>query len=244
MSEQEAVFFNFDDADASAKTDTRNFAHIPVIRTFESLLTDEDFQSAGLKVAAHPAKNTFYIYPASEVLDADDDSRVRYNRITPASYVFHHIDLWVDPSAGNERTQIDLAPIAQRIEELRESAAADDLPFREKSAREAVEWLRLVSPPNLPNMFLVNNGNIRAFWRNGEEQLGVQFLGDGAAQFVFLGEDDQTERIFGSVKVTELVKRLNGLDLTALLGFHHAEWKSRTAKTSFDTWADHTSTVM
>jgi hypothetical protein len=242
MSDRE--FFNFSSATTRREKEGHDFSKMPVIRRFESLLTDEDLASVGFRVAAHPTRNTFYIYRAAETLATEDDNPVVLNAITPRRHVVHHGGLWIDPFAGDTQTQIDFAPIAERIEELRAIAVEDEIPFNDNSAQEALEWLRLASPPILPSVFLVNNGNTRLFWRHQNEQLGIQFLGDGTAQFVFLGDDDQTERIFGSIRVSELLKRINGLDLFTVLGLHSVEWTSKAVRTSFGTSADHILTAV
>ena len=203
MSEQDSVLFKSDKIGAEDESRLPNFSNVPVIRNFESLLSDEDFASAGFKVAPHPTKNTFYLYPSSQLLAGSDRTEHIFNTVTPGRYVVSHSLLCTAPLLAKDAAQVDFAPILERIEELRALSTDEHAPFNERSAEEAVAWVRLATPQRLPNVFLLNNGNTRLVWRDGQKQLGIQFLGDGTAQFVYLGQDDQTERVYGSTKVSE-----------------------------------------
>jgi hypothetical protein len=218
MNSQRVALFNYDDVGSSHKRDKRVFSKAPVIRRFESLLTDQDFECAGLKIAPHPTSDTFYIYPASELFATNYENLVVTNAIAPGRFGPYHDSLWLDPLSRREPAKDDLPSILERINELRDISAEENLPFEERSAEEALEWLRMMRPRELPSVFLVNNGNTRLFWRDGDRQLGLQFLGNGSAQFVYLGDDDQSERVFGSMKVTEVVGLISGLDLWDILG--------------------------
>lgn len=212
MSGHEAALFKLDDR---AEETLGRFSKMPVIRKFESLLTDEDFVNAGFKVERHPSKSTFYIYASHRATNEDQD-QIHSNVLVTRPQVAHNV-LWIDPTSNAQEIEVD--PISERLNDLRELAADEGLPFNESSAEQAMAWIRAAAFPNRPNVFLVNNGNTRLFWRDGDRQFGIQFLGDNTAQFVFLGEDDQTERIYGSIKVSELVRLISGLDLSSLLGF-------------------------
>jgi len=211
MSEQESLLFKAEDLCIS------NFSKMPVIRTFKSILTDEEFAFAGLTVEHSPGKNTSFIYPAAKFIRDDSENEVLSNALVSRRSV--QKTLYVDPLCVTLTTAPDLSLLKERIDQLRELATDDDVSFDEASASEAIGWLRTAKPPILPSVFLVNNGNIRLLWRSEERQLGIQFLGNGAGQFVFLGQDDQADRVFGTRKVSELLKLLRGLDLATLLGF-------------------------
>jgi hypothetical protein len=212
MSEDSSLVFKTA-AGVSAK-----FSKIPAIRKFESLVSDEEFETAGFKIARHPLSETCLIVPASQFVFADEENRS--NKLFGNKNTF----LQTFSSVAAEERTTPLAvqnfdPVVERISELRSIALEDELPFSEDSATEALEWLQAAAPPATPSVFLLTNGNLRFLWRRGETQLGIQFLGAGTTQFVFLGKDEQAERIFGSLPVNELLKRIGGLDLSGALGF-------------------------
>jgi hypothetical protein len=195
--------------------DRISFSKVPIIRKFESMLTDDDFESAGLKVAHNARKNSFFIFPATEWLFHGNDDGALTNSMTT-----HFVSVRnVESFTGVTECSLDLDPLIERINELREIASDDEIPFRENSAEQAIDWIRELAPTVKPSIFLVNNGNIRLVWHRGKEQLGIQFLGDGNAQFVYLGLDDQHERVFGSIRAAELRRLVGGLDLSSMLGF-------------------------
>ena len=191
---------------------------MPIIRTFESLLTDEDFASAGLKVEHHPKRNASFIYPASRLIADDGEncllhpSSISTRHFRPESFIY-------TDSCLNRWENSDLSAVIERLKELQEVAAEEEIEFHEASAQEAIEWLRSIAPRELPSAFLVNNGNVRLLWREDGKQLGVQFLGNGLAQFVFLGENDQTDRVLGTRSVHDLGKLIAALDVRDIVGF-------------------------
>jgi hypothetical protein len=203
----------------SPLTGATSFSKIPVIRKLETLLSDEEFESAGFKIARHPLKDVCFVLPGSDFIQADEDD-ISSNRLTARYALLHRFDF---PATKETSTSRDLGqdfkPVIARLSELRELATEEGTSFSKISAEHAIKWLRTASPPVLPSVFVLNNGNVRYLWKRNDTQLGIQFLEDETVQFVFLGADDQTERIFGSLRATELLKRISGLDLLEVLGF-------------------------
>lgn len=195
-----------------------SFSKIPVIRKFESLMSDEEFESAGLKISRHPLKDTCLILPGSDFIQTDEDDNSS-NRLTTQHALLHRFVFPAEKKLSSIQAERDFEPVAARLRELRELATEEGMSFSESSVAQATRWLRIASPPVLPSVFLLNNGNIRFLWKRNDTQLGIQFLECGTVQFVFLGEDDRIERIFGSLRATELLKRISGLDLLGVLGF-------------------------
>jgi hypothetical protein len=75
--------------------------------------------------------------------------------------------------------------IESRLLELRHDAELAGEPF--SAASLDAFWAFLDSHPNAirPAIFLLDNGNLRALWKNdAREQVGLQFLGNGDVQFV------------------------------------------------------------
>jgi hypothetical protein len=85
------------------------------------------------------------------------------------------------PSFPNAR-DIDI-----RVQALRIEAEIDRVPFSHASYAGFCEFLRHIPSRVRPAIFLRDNGNLRALWKNGDhEQIGLQFLGGGDIQYVIL----------------------------------------------------------
>jgi len=79
--------------------------------------------------------------------------------------------------------------IESRLRELRTDAENSGEPFSDASLDDL--WAFIDSFPNAtrPAIFLLDNGNLRALWKNeAKEQVGLQFLGNGAVQFVIFSQ--------------------------------------------------------
>jgi hypothetical protein len=76
------------------------------------------------------------------------------------------------------------AEIAARVRLLRIESYSEGFPFSEASLTDFLAFQRENSPRKRPAIFVNDHGNIRAVWRTGEEQIGLQFLGNREVQFV------------------------------------------------------------
>jgi len=76
--------------------------------------------------------------------------------------------------------------VKQRISTLKRIGAEQNISLSEKSGELLIEFLNKRTIDNKPSIFLLENGNFRALWKNEKgEQIGLQFLSDGNIQFVF-----------------------------------------------------------
>jgi hypothetical protein len=87
-----------------------------------------------------------------------------------------------------ERHQID-TQIEARLRELRVDAEANGEALSELSLADLRAFLGSLPLARRPAIFLLDNGNLRALWKNdAKEQVGLQFLGNGEVQFVIFAQ--------------------------------------------------------
>jgi hypothetical protein len=80
-----------------------------------------------------------------------------------------------------------LLNIDLRVQALRIEAEIDQVPFSNASHADFRAFIRQVPSRVRPAIFLRDNGNLRALWKNDDqEQIGLQFLGGGDVQYVIL----------------------------------------------------------
>jgi hypothetical protein len=88
------------------------------------------------------------------------------------------VELW--KKERETRSQIE-----DRLRELHVDALRNAEPFSESSLADLRSFLASISLIERPAIFLLDDGNLRAVWRNAaKEQIGMQFLGNGVVQFV------------------------------------------------------------
>jgi hypothetical protein len=86
----------------------------------------------------------------------------------------------------NDRLQ---SAIKQRILTLTRIGAQESISPSEESGNLLMEFFIKRTIDNKPSIFLLENGNFRALWKNEKgEQIGLQFLPDGNIQFVFFAQ--------------------------------------------------------
>jgi hypothetical protein len=79
--------------------------------------------------------------------------------------------------------------IESRLRELRIDAESNGDAFSDASVNELRAFLDSLPLARRPAVFLLDNGNLRALWKNeAKEQIGLQFLGNGAVQFVIFSQ--------------------------------------------------------
>jgi hypothetical protein len=113
----------------------------------------------------------------------------------------------------NDRSQFArmAVDLSKRIQLLKVEAEMDEIPFSVASYMDFLSFIRDVQPRSRPSLFLNDNGNLRALWRNhNREQIGLQFLGGGNIQFV----------IFKSRPGAEAMTRVAGTDARANILAH------------------------
>jgi hypothetical protein len=82
--------------------------------------------------------------------------------------------------------------LVSRLAELQDEAKEENLSISEKSKADLIKFTQDNTNIKRPHIFLVENGNFRAVWKNDkDEQVGIQFLGDDVGQFViFVARND------------------------------------------------------
>ncbi|MYA67942.1 MAG: hypothetical protein F4Y22_11925 [Gammaproteobacteria bacterium] len=109
-----------------------------------------------------------------------------------------------------------------RIDSLRDFALQDGFSLNPES--EADFWRFVQTAPDFRkgNLVLIDNGNLRAVWKNDEgDHLGLQFLGGGMLQYVVFKRRSANSRISqvtGRDTFVGLIRQINAFDLESLLG--------------------------
>ena len=175
-------FFN-GGADPAAIVDGRDLFGMPSvklnaprpqarIRTLRTVVSDTDLEAADFMVASSPASN---------VIDRPDSSRREFAKLSSGIDFLH--DGWLVHRPANHVTPPPswLGDFERRLEELREAAVEEAVPFSEESAATARAFCEHHGRSIRPSVFLVGNGNVRLVWENDEdEQIGLQFRADRA----------------------------------------------------------------
>ena len=92
-----------------------------------------------------------------------------------------------------------------RIRELRADGETDGVMLNAASEKDF--WHFVNSPPaaGKGSLVLLDNGNLRALWKGeGLGQLGVQFLGDGMAEYVIFRRRPEAEKVSQAAGVDTL----------------------------------------
>jgi hypothetical protein len=81
--------------------------------------------------------------------------------------------------------------VTQRFYALREEAAVEDEPISIPSANALYRFLLSLCIKKRPSLFLLENGNFQAVWRNDDkEQISLQFIGRDTVQFAMFAKRD------------------------------------------------------
>lgn len=101
--------------------------------------------------------------------------------------------------------------LSKRVQALKIEAELDEVPFSVASYADFLSFITETQPQSRPSLFLNDNGNLRALWRNdAREQIGLQFLGGGNIQFV----------IFKRRPGADTMTRVAGIDTKANIPGH------------------------
>jgi hypothetical protein len=108
-------------------------------------------------------------------------------RISTTTAVCDRVSSEVRDRAGQTERPSFAGDTDLRIQALRIEAEIDQVPFSHASYAEFRDFIRQVPARVRPAIFLRDNGNLRALWKNdNQEQIGLQFLGGGDVQYVIL----------------------------------------------------------
>ncbi len=104
-----------------------------------------------------------------------------------------------------------------RIEYLQNEAAHDNYVLNEDSKTDFWQFIRYHSGIRKGDLVLMDNGNLRAVWKNGQDShLGLQFLGDGMVQYVIFrrrSSDRQISRVAGRDSLEGVLRQIKTFDL-------------------------------
>lgn len=83
--------------------------------------------------------------------------------------------------------------IEARLRELRGEAESNGERFSDASVHDLRAFLEALPLAKRPAIFLLDNGNLRALWKNeAKEQVGLQFLGKNEVQFVIFSQRENS----------------------------------------------------
>lgn len=113
------------------------------------------------------------------------------------------------------------AELSDRIQLLRAEADNDHIAFSEASLTDFQAFMQETGPHVRPYLFLNDNGNLRALWKNSRrEQIGLQFLGEGNIQFVIFKQREGTlgmARVAGVDAKNRILGHVRASDAEGLL---------------------------
>ena len=165
-------------------------------------------------IAEWPKIRQKFWNPEDTILYLVDKGRLSHKGISAWSGNFKHVLDTEDQDKGLEgqlkKERLGSA-IKERISTLKRIGAEESIPTSEESGNLLIEFLNKRTIDNKPFIFLLDNGNFRALWKNEKgEQIGLQFLSDGNIQFVlFARRPDSLDlaRSYG-IDTPEGIKRI------------------------------------
>ena len=100
-----------------------------------------------------------------------------------------------DTHIGSDTQLLDPASSARtayqrRIAQLRSFAEEDGIELSARSEGDFFDFACTEPQTRAASLVLLDNGNLRAVWRSGQREVGVQFYGGGAVQYLISREGD------------------------------------------------------
>ncbi len=215
--------------DENSKSFEKESKHrnIPVIRNFQSLMTDDQFARVGLQVSAGAKSNTALFLHQSHSFSSqfertsitDENPTLAFGYTNASASLKNSIltqSFFCSPAKvqNEDDNAAVLNNVHERIEELRVLAVEDGIKISDKSVDDALAWFTQARHRLKPSIYLLENGNVRFLWRNGDSQIGIQFLGNELAQFVSLGDKEGKRRLLGSLAIDEINAMWKNIDLS------------------------------
>lgn len=121
---------------------------------------------------------------------------------------------WAAPTA-------QLRQIDSRLYELRAVANEDEIPWSDASELALRSFLNAYRQPSRPMITLLDNGNLRAIWKDGRERhVGLQFLGGDLVQYVMISRRPGAgfgSQSSGRDSVLGVIAQLHGMRLLELV---------------------------
>ena len=97
---------------------------------------------------------------------------------------------------------IDRAAYASRLDRLRSFSEEDGIEFSAVSEHDFLDFACSEPQTKLASFVLLDNGNLRAVWRSGEQEVGVQFYGGGSVQYLISRESDDGKIAYSAQRGT------------------------------------------
>ena len=121
-------------------------------------------------------------------------------------------------SSGLQRTKHEA--YKARVDALRHTAVQDGYLLGPASESDFWSFVLLERCLRKGNLVLMDNGNLRAIWKDGQEtRLGVQFLGHGTVQYVIFKRREAMlpiSRVAGRDTFEGLKRQIDAFDLRPL----------------------------
>lgn len=136
---------------------------------------------------------------------------------------------YIDPSADHAKKQGEIArkhlkafgAAMARLSELKVDARAEGYTVSPKSEKDLLEFLNSRIFTRRPFITLLDNGNLRALWKNAEgEQIGLQFLGAHKVQYVLFAKRIRGEfmaRASGRDTLSDIDRQIEAHNLGRLM---------------------------
>ncbi len=109
-----------------------------------------------------------------------------------------------------------------RIDSLRDYAMQDGFNLNPESEADFWRFIQTVPDFRKGNLVLIDNGNLRAVWKNKSgDHMGLQFLGGGMLQYVIFKQRSaniRISRVSGRDTFAGLMRQINAFELESLLG--------------------------
>lgn len=129
-----------------------------------------------------------------------------------------------DTHVGSETQLLDPASSARaayqrRIAQLRAFAEEDGIELSARSEGDFFDFACTAPQTKAASLVLLDNGNLRAVWRSGQQEVGVQFYGGGSVQYLLSREGDDGKITHRARRGTfeEFSAALEGAGLVGLL---------------------------
>ena len=113
----------------------------------------------------------------------------------------------------------DRAAYQRRIAQLRSFAEEDGIELSARSEGDFFDFACTEPRTRAASLVLLDNGNLRAVWRAGQREVGVQFYGGGSVQYLISREGDDGKITHRARRGTfgEFLTALEGAGLGGLL---------------------------
>jgi hypothetical protein len=109
----------------------------------------------------------------------------------------------------------------RRFAELKDLAVSEQIFISPQSESDFRSFLKIASATQLPALFLLENGNVRAVWKGAkDEQIGLQFLGGRQVQFVLFSrryDPEMAVRSCGRDTINGMLDQIGALRLRKLI---------------------------